>query len=179
MELVNMSGKSPEKAWWAWDLFPLHPRAVRVPRLWVNEKSIGSIHLRRGKRRLYVPTEADIALIESRYGDFPKPSPPWNRIEVDLVEAGKDPIELREYSAPVLLHYLKHIKDGQFRKSVRKPGRPSGTLKSNLAEDSRIYNDWKATGTTVSDFCRRRGLKEDDVRDMINRHKKRLSRAVK
>ncbi len=179
MELVNMAAQSQEKAWWAWDLYPLHPRAVRVPQLWINEKSIGSIHLRRGKRRLYVPTEADIALIENRYGNFPKPSPPWNKIEVDLVDAGKDPIDLREYSAPVLLLYLKQLKDGRFSKSGRKRGRPSGTLKSNTVEDSRIYNDWKAADTTIRDFCRRRGLEEAVVRDMINRHKRRLSDAMK
>jgi hypothetical protein len=59
----------------------------------------------------------------------------------------------------------------------KKKGRPKGTIKSDPAEDAKLYTDWKAADTDIADFCHRRGLRENDVRPAIDRHKSRLKSA--
>jgi hypothetical protein len=61
-------------------------------------------------------------------------------------------------------------------KQKRKPGRPKNSFKTDPVIDAKIYTDWKASDASISEFCRRRGLDEADVRDAVGRHKKRLPR---
>lgn len=58
-------------------------------------------------RKFYIPTEADLAIVRTKYPDNSDPAvPPWPRIEADLITAGQSRDELVKLNAPTLLQLL-------------------------------------------------------------------------
>jgi hypothetical protein len=64
--------------------------------------------------------------------------------------------------------------NGPEPKSPKKRGRRRGSVTTDPTKDAKLYDDWKATQTTIADFSYRRRLPFEDVDAAIKRHKRRL-----
>ena len=103
-----------------WDLYPLHPDAITPMKLRVGQEDIGHTHkIQRRRiegnpsrtihRRLYFPTDEQLAAMKGFYPNDDPERPPWRKIETALVVGGNDPAIMGDISANVLLTILMSL----------------------------------------------------------------------
>lgn len=89
-------------------------------------------------RRFYVPTEADLEIVRTKYPDNSDPAaPPWPRIEADLIAAGQLRDELVKLNAPTLLQLLAVAGS---KATAKRPGHKPDT---DPKADAKLAEAWK------------------------------------
>lgn len=155
---------------WVWPLFPLASDAGSNLKIPADSEALGQ-PVDVGRRRYYVPTAADVAVIAKQLTDTDPTNPSWPRIEARLIAAGRKRETLLILNAPTLVGLL--AESGGARGGGRKPD-------TDEKADARLAEAW-ATGQypTIAELAQAFGVRERDAQRGLDRHRKRGTRRVK